>query len=327
MDLWGIFQFSYSWLKNTEARKLYALLVLVSFLTTIVVIAGAILIGGSAAATAFSTAADAGRNSPGLLPLFTGLGIAGIIFGILIIAAAALAQQYFDTKTMFSALRAKGQRTVEWTPRKFANYIILWIMNFVYAALSLLNRRFLPLVAAFYVLAALTIALFAMASPVLGILFMVLTGLVGVAYFFLYVYNAVRQSASLPIYLTREMRRTAALEQSWKLTEGKALEVFGISFLVGLAWVIVMLIIEALIMVVQFSGELLALAVPAAGIIFLLIAFALRLASSPISTFSGSYTMVGVYDWLLHGDKDGGNGSRKPSAAKAKPAAKKKSRK
>jgi len=278
MDLLDILKFTYSWLHNKASQKLYMLLIAVNLISAGLLILSVVLFVGSVLLPV--SVLNMPTDDPAFMSLFAsfaGFGVTGAIMGIILFFGALLAAGYFETKTMLRALDAKGRQSVKWIPRKYGNYILLSILNLIYAVFGVLNRKWWPLVAAFYVLMAV--------SFIFPLLF-IPTALVGLAYMVLVVYNGVRLSMSFPIYLEGEMGKTEAIHRSWKLTEGKVLSIFVTGLLIGIVWAIVLGVVGGVFQIFRF--------LPGGIFIFLIASFIL----GPFDKFTGSFTSVGIYHAL-----------------------------
>ncbi len=247
MELLNVFKFSVSWLTNKDSQKLYALLIVVKLLATVLSIIGIVLALLSLFMPAIASSSAEAASFLNQFALLTGLGIGGIIFGTLLFLLAVLAPGYFEALTMFSALKAKGFKSVKWTVGKYVNYLLLGIVHFIYAFFSLLNRPYRPIVAGFYASLFALIGVFivltggtaivpAWALTILLVYLILLVGLFGTAYIVLFVYNGIRQIMCFPLFLESEMGKRAAIRASWELTRGRALDVFVASFVISLFW-------------------------------------------------------------------------------------------
>jgi hypothetical protein len=303
MDILDIFKFTYSWVRSKASQGLYLWLIAVNLMAAGLLVLSVVMFIGTLLLPV--SVLNMPTDDPAFMSLFAsfaGLGLAGAVAGVTLFIFALLAQGYFETMTMFRALDAKGRQSVDWVPRKYANYILLGILNFLYATFSLLNRKWWPLVAAFYILL--------LASFLFPLLF-ILTALVGLAYLVLFIYNGVRQSMSFPIYLESEMRKTEAINRSWKLTEGRALDVFVTSLAIMIAWGIILGVVGGAFQLFRL--------LPGGVFIFLMASFLL----APFDSFTGSFTSVGIYHALRTGGQQKVargrmTGKKMPKARKAK---------
>ena len=262
-----ILKFTYSWIYSKKSQQLFLLLMAVQFVTDSMYILGVISAMGGLTAALSVPFSPADLETPlfrSLFEIFWPLATFGVIslaIGLALVFFSWLIPAYFTTMAMFHALASKGFSSVQWTPRKYINYILLTILHSIYAYFSLLNRRFWPLVAAFMLLSLALLGTFSysilsflnfmktgtppsqelLLSKLFELLIpnLVLLGLVflvGIPYFILVVYNSIRQSMCFPIYLEREMSKTDAIKNSWQLTEGRAFEVFITSIGLGIVW-------------------------------------------------------------------------------------------
>ncbi|VVC04255.1 Membrane domain of glycerophosphoryl diester phosphodiesterase [Candidatus Burarchaeum australiense] len=324
-NLGGIFRFTYGWVRQSEAQRLYVRVFLMNMVAVLVALLGfAFLFGGVMAAalpSSYSSSADASMSK--WFSAFTGLGIAGVIVGFLLMVLAALISTYYNVLPTFSALRAKGLETVQWDRGKLLGYICFVIVDFFYTALSLLDKRGLAVVVAFWL--CLLLAVFSPMHAAFGLLTVVLA----FAYFIVIIYNAMRLYAGLPIYLSKGMSITESLGQSWELTKDKAFAVFGLSLVLGLTWAIPIMVVamgvELVMQVVVLMGFV-GLAVSGPGailvgvILFVLLYMAFRMLVNVLMTFVMTYLMVGIYDQLLQ-EKSGAKSAPMPRAPRPSEAA------
>ncbi|MEW6329796.1 MAG: hypothetical protein AB1468_06835 [Candidatus Micrarchaeota archaeon] len=255
MDLLDIFRFSYSWISDNRSWKWYgALLAIVLVMVTLIAVFFPLPTG----------ATDSQDFAKKFESLSSSAAISAVLGVFVVSLIGSLAIMYVSANIAINALDSKKIPAQPFDFNRYLSYIWLHVLNAIYIFFSLYNTRFLLIPAAALVLFLLSIAM----------QFLILAGMVVFgAYMVVVVYNAIRLSVAVPIFLSRKLARTSdALAESWKITEGRVIEVLVTNILTNIIWGIIMLI-PGLIPIVNFI-------------------------ISPISNFYGEYIRVGIYDAL-----------------------------
>ncbi len=263
MDIIEILKFSYSWISDSRSWKWYGALLAIN-LVMVVLIAGIFSLSG------------VNLDSPDFEKEFLSHVVATPNI-IVIFLIESLVIMYVSANIALNALDSKKIPAQPFDFNRYLNYVWLHILNAVYALFSLYDTRFLLIPAAGVVLVAAALAVPLLMPIALGVF---------VVYGFVLVYNAIRLSVAVPIFLSRKLQRTGdALAESWKITEGRVIEVLVTNILANLVWGIILLI-PGLIPLVDFIV-------------------------SPFSNFYGEYIRVGIYDALGGGAGEEKVGKRK----------------
>ncbi|MFA6035745.1 MAG: hypothetical protein WC759_02190 [Candidatus Micrarchaeia archaeon] len=303
-------KFTYSWVRDRAQWRLFATVFLAILFTGILVMCGGLLI----AASIFLPMLGVASTTGGKLAFLAGLGMVGVFIGIVLLAISLVISTFYGVRPLIVALKAKGFRTIDWTWNAALRYVWLTIVKSVYVALSLNEKKWMPLAIAFY------------ATIVLGILMpliWLLTVLLAFPYTILVLYNSVRLSCSYPTYLVKNTSASESISASSKLTEGKAWPIFAIYAAIMLFWMVVLgvvsFIFQTLIRIVaaiallaslsfnSFGGAL------ALGILSVALLFGFQFLISTFSLFTGYYLQAGIYEKVVNGD---GRPSAKPAAKK-----------
>jgi len=165
-------------------------------------------------------------------------GLASISYLIVFLLAASIVsliiQSAFSYLFIAKALNSSGRKFVEFDLGRWVKFIVLEIMTSIAVVLSLFNLKLLLVGLA--ALACMVIAFIALAftSLLVFIIFLLLGALLGLAYFVIMVYNAIKLSMGCVSYVESEKGIIEALKDSWNLTGGSTLNVFIGLFLIGL---------------------------------------------------------------------------------------------
>ncbi len=190
-----------------------------------------------------SSSLAAGGFSGGLQQLFASALSSLIIFTLALIPlviAWLLLASYLQSVMQLRALELLGFTTASFGFGKLLKLILLSIWFFIAVLTSWYERRFMY---AFIGLIAFTLigAVLLVAAPLLGALFLLLSMLGWLLYFFITVYNSVRLSMAYNVFLRNDIPIAEATSESWKLTNGKTFDIF-----------ISMLIVSVIIFVADF---------------------------------------------------------------------------
>jgi hypothetical protein len=310
-------KYTYSWVRDRAQWKFFATIFLALCLASVLIIGGGLLMAASILLPRLGALGIGG----GRFAFVAGLGIVGVLIGLALIAVSIILSTYYTVRVLIAALKAKGFKTIDWTWGASLRYIWLTIVKSVYVALSLNEKKWLPLALAFYATIVLGIAIH---------LIWLISLLLLLPYTILVIYNAVRLSCSYPTYLAKGTGATESISISSKLTAGKAWPVFAIYAAIMLFWMVVMwvvsfvfqliirVILAVLLIATAYSGN--AGLMLAIGVLSAVLLFGLQLLVSTFSLFTGYYLQAGIYEKVVN---DTGRPSAKPAAASARPAAKK----
>jgi len=315
-NLIDLLKFTYGWVRDRSQWKLFATVFLAILLAGILILGGTLL----AVVSIFLPVLGVVGVGGGKLAFLAGLGFAGVLIGLALIAVSIVISTYYGVRALIAALKAKGFKTIEWTWRAALRYIWLMIVKGVYVALSLNEKKWLPLALAFYATIVLGFAM-----PLLWLI----TVLLAFPYTILVAYNQVRLSCSYPTYLVKGTGATESISISSKLTEGRAWPVFifyaaillfwtvvigTISFIFELAIRVVMTV--ALLATVYSSslGGMLAL-----GVLTVAVLFAFQFLISTFSVFTGYYLQAGVYEKVVNDTGSRPKAREEPKKAGARP--------
>jgi len=261
VDVMKIFKFSYSWITDSKSWKWYALL-----LVLLIVLMGLVAVAFS---TPFGTSAlNREQIEKGVEKVNAGL------LGVLIVASMvySLAVAYVSAEIAINALSSKNLPTQPFGFGRFLGYIWLHILGAFYAVFSWYDKRFLVLLGA-------ALALFLLSFAVPSILFLAIIAFI--LYGIVFVYNAVRLTVAVPVFLSKKLERTSdALDESWRITNKRVIDIIITTVICQLIWGVIMIIPGA---------------IPLVNVLV-----------SPFSNFNGEYIRVGIYGELAasRGEKE-----------------------
>lgn len=277
-----VLDFSYQWVNRKESWKLYGVLVAIPLTFLLLTLLAALFIGGREIALAmflgkkYLPLPGADLGAMAFLINMVALLIVVIILGII----RFLLVTYFEAKVGLSALGQKGLTLAEWNAGRLVRYILLGIAHGLAVLFSVYELRLLAVLILTGVLMGLAFA----AGGIVALFF--------IAVFFLallisVIYNSTRLCLSAPIFLHKNPGIIASLEDSWKLSKGKVVDIFVTRLLLGIAWFLLILAISVPVYLVAF-GEKLFLG-------FSVVANLLAMFIAPVSIFASYYIIVGVY--------------------------------
>jgi hypothetical protein len=155
--------------------------------------------------------------------------------------------QFFISLLIYSrALNLNKFNAVPITVNKFIKIILLLIWNFLIVFSSWYSKKLFYFFIALISLSLLTFVSFYFNTLIGGILSLLLL-LLSLIYFFIIIYNDIRLSFGLIIFLQKNQGIDESLRESWKITEKQFIEIFIALLLISIPLIIVFSLLNGLI--------------------------------------------------------------------------------
>ena len=229
MSFFEVVIFSFAWLRERNSLKyvlmtwvasavLVALLTVVAFSLFREVIVG-LLLGSVSTMTTLLLEPELVGEMVGTF-FYTAFPLFVVFFLVLL---------HLHMVMVAAALRRANLPVVELLPDKFLKQAFLCVANPIFAIVSFFEKKFVLILVAAFVFAALTFVPEDFVS--------IASGLTALFLLFVYVvivfYNMVRQSQSCAIFISQDISGVSALQESWKLTSKKFWGIIFVSLAIG----------------------------------------------------------------------------------------------
>ncbi len=168
-----------------------------------------------------------------VLSLFLQNFIPFILLLVPLLVIYMLVMYYIQLLINTRALEVLGIRAEPMTPIKALKAILLSIWVSIMVLTSWYNRPFFLAFLGIIVLSVLGLV-FAFLIPALAPLFVIVLVLLFIVYFFVVIYNEIRLSLSLQLFISKNSGILATARESWEMTKGRAVEILIAFVVVGL---------------------------------------------------------------------------------------------
>ncbi len=290
MDYGGIVKLSFAWINHKRESAKYVLLFYLLSILFFVGLAGIGLVFFQnliTLALAGNTAALLSAvQSPSIIPAFSGFLLVAVFWSLVY----GLAVTFVSVLVYLFALRSRNLPAAPVNTIKVLKYILLGVVAEFAALLCVFNLKFLLVLFAAIILSA--IALFSvLISPIVAALFGIFAFLAFFAFLIIVVYNSIRLGLAPIVFLSRNVKISTALKESWVITRGKVLEIILASVVGGIA-IYVLFYVASLIFSI-FTTIL----VFVSGIVYLQIGLNLLFSMliSPLQIFSFAFLSIAIY--------------------------------
>lgn len=227
------------------------------------------------------------QNFSNLLNAVVGGIVLLFLLFVLFIIVAVVFYSAVSVLVMNRALELNGFGHKSFSFSKALKLIVLGIIVFFLQIFSFYSKILMVVVGLFF-LSLLLLFFSIIFAQGLMIVFLALTVLVAIPYFVVIVYNGLRLSLSLPVFLDEDSGLFDATKKSWEMTQGNILMIL-------FASIILAVIFMAVSLVVGIISTIFGLASPVAGnIIKILIDFLLN----PVFLVINLFLPVAIYAQL-----------------------------
>ncbi|MBU2100491.1 hypothetical protein KKG83_04095 [Candidatus Micrarchaeota archaeon] len=132
-------------------------------------------------------------------------------------------------------------KTTEFNAVKYVKLIVLTIVSGLLALISFHEKKFFFAFLGVIGLYVLTLILAVMGQTI-SLIFLLLAVLATIIYSFIVFYNSIRLSMSVFVFLEKEQGIFESIRESWNLTQGKVIDVFIATLIIGIivmviAWI------------------------------------------------------------------------------------------
>ncbi|PIN85681.1 MAG: hypothetical protein COV47_00880 [Candidatus Diapherotrites archaeon CG11_big_fil_rev_8_21_14_0_20_37_9] len=183
------------------------------------------------------------------------LNIVFIIVAFPLILVYVFVWIYFTQKIIIRALELLGFKPTQYGIGKLLKSIVLSIWVSIAIMISWYNRKFMILFFAIIFLGLLSVVA-AFLFPIASLFLFIIIALLFISYFFILVYNSVRLSLALEIFLNKDQGIEACTRESWDLTEGVVGNVFLAGFIPGIIIYLIEVVFGLVAIGLQLAGQL-----------------------------------------------------------------------
>lgn len=242
MDYAEVLSFAFSWVNKKETWKyvflLWAVLILLMILAAILLLGLLYAFFAPYMGNILSSSENFALGLVGYFitnPASTISFLISLLLICILLAIFAIAGfTYVNGLIYHFALREKNLSNSSFGIKKAFCLFLLGLAESLFAIFSVFNLKFLLLLGATIVGVILTFMPFP--ASIFGWLLAILCGLAYLAVIF---YNIYRLALGGPIFMSREIGIIDSLKESWRISEGKVLEIFLAIFIVAIIMVVV----------------------------------------------------------------------------------------
>lgn len=229
-DFGKIFRFALiDWVKDKSSLKIFGVLAVWYFIVNVIV---SYLFGS------FFSLVPSGENAnipPELFGAFFGM-IGAFIAIVFVSILVLMLVQYF---VYSRALKLSGRKFVQFTFERYLRMIVLCLTSGFVALVSLFDLKMLWIAIVAIVLLGIALVLLIFNSGnsilvLLGILFILISVLLFLAYYIVIVYNSLRLVLGPAFFIEKEKTLMDALKASWDTTKGNVFNIFVALIAVGI---------------------------------------------------------------------------------------------